>query len=120
VDDRIEEGREDPEAGREGEAQLALRLSERTRKHRRGRMRRSWYVDEAFSNVQGRWTHLYRAVEREGNLVDVPLREERDKATAEACFRSARTVTGSLPARVTQKVMFMIWAETFTTSLGYS
>jgi len=34
-------------------------------------------------------------------LVDVFLSETRDKAAAEALFRSARTVTGSVPERVT-------------------
>jgi transposase-like protein len=51
--------------------------------------------------VKGRWTYLYRAIDREGHLVEVLLSEKRDKAAAEECFRSARTVTGSLPDRVT-------------------
>jgi transposase-like protein len=51
--------------------------------------------------VKGRWTNLYRAIDRDGNLVDVLLSEKRDKAAAERFFRSARTVTGSVPARVT-------------------
>jgi putative transposase len=33
--------------------------------------------------------------------VDVLLSEKRDKAAAQAFFRSARTVTGQIPARVT-------------------
>src|SRR5262245_27553306 len=40
-------------------------------------------------------------MERGGNLVDVLLSEKRDKAAAEAFFRSARTVTGRVPERVT-------------------
>lgn len=51
--------------------------------------------------MKGRWTYLYRAIDRDGNLVDVLLREKRDEAAAEAFFRSARTVTGSIPERVT-------------------
>jgi putative transposase len=58
-------------------------------------------VDETFIKVKGRWTYLYRAIDREGNLVDVLLSETRDKAAAEAFFRSARTVTGRVPERVT-------------------
>jgi putative transposase len=38
---------------------------------------------------------------RDGNLVDVRLSEKRDKAAAQAFFRSARTVTGRVPERVT-------------------
>jgi putative transposase len=89
------------EAVREWEAQLAPLLSEMLRKHRRGRIGPSWYTDETYIKVKGRWTYLYRAIDRDGNLVDVLLSETRDKAAAEAFFRSARTVTGRVPERVT-------------------
>jgi putative transposase len=89
------------EAVREWEAQLALLLSETLRTHRRGRIGCSWDVDETFIKVKGRLVYLYQAIDRDGNLVDVLLREKRDKATAEAFFRSARTVTGHIPERVT-------------------
>ena len=89
------------EAVREWEAQLAPLLSETLRKHRRGRIGRSWYVDETFIKVKGRLVYLYRAIDRDGNLVDVLLSEKRDKAAAQAFFRSARTVTGRVPERVT-------------------
>ena len=52
------------EAVREWEAQLAPLLSETLRKHRRGRIGRSWYVDETYIKVKGRWTYLYRAILR--------------------------------------------------------
>jgi transposase-like protein len=89
------------EAVREGEAQLAPLLSEMLRKHRRGRIGRRWYVDATYIKVKGRWTSLYRAMEREGNLVDVLLSEKRDRVAAEAFFRSVRTDTGSVATRGT-------------------
>src|SRR3954447_16376763 len=89
------------EAVREWEAHLAPLLSEMLRKHRRGRIGRSWYVDETYIKVKGRWTYLYRGIDREGNLVDVFLSETRDRAAADAFFRSARTVTEVIPERVT-------------------
>jgi putative transposase len=58
-------------------------------------------VDETFLKVKGRLVYLYRAIDRAGNLVDVVLSVKRDKAAAEAFFRSARSVTGSVPERVT-------------------
>lgn len=88
------------EAVRGWEAHLAPLLSEMLRKHRRRRSGPSWYTDETYIKVKGRWTYLYRAIDRDGNLVDVLLSEKRDKA-AEAFFRSARTVTGSVPEHVT-------------------
>ena len=89
------------EAVRGWEAQLAPLLSETLRKHRRGRIGPSWYADETYIKVKGRWMYLYRAIDRDGNLVDVLLSETRDMAAAEAFFRSARTVTGRVPERVT-------------------
>ena len=51
--------------------------------------------------MKGRWVSLYRAIDRDGNLVDVFLSEKRERAAAEACFRSARTVTHGVPDWVT-------------------
>ena len=54
-----------------------------------------------YLKVKGRLVYLYRAMDRDGNLVDVLLSEKRDKAAAQAFFRSARTITDSVPERVT-------------------
>jgi putative transposase len=51
--------------------------------------------------VRGRWCHLYRAIDRGGNLVDTMLSEQRDMAAAQAFFRSAKAATGIIPDRVT-------------------
>ena len=77
------------EAVRDWEAKLAPLLSETLRKKRSGAAGDSWYVDETYVKVQGEWHYLYRAIDRDGNLVDVRLSETRDLAAAEAFFRSA-------------------------------
>jgi transposase-like protein len=51
--------------------------------------------------VQGRWCYLYRAIDQNGNLVDVMLSEHRDVAVAKAFFHSAKAATGVTPGRVT-------------------
>ena len=51
--------------------------------------------------MHARWKYLYRAIDRDGALVDVMLSEHRDLAAAKAFFRSAKTVTGVTPDRVT-------------------
>jgi putative transposase len=89
------------EAVRDWEAKLSPALAEELRRHRRRHIGRSWYVDETYIKVHGHWHYLYRAIDRDGALVDVVLSEHRDLAAAKAFFRSARTVTGVVPDRVT-------------------
>src|ERR687886_1436415 len=89
------------EAVRDWEAKLTPALAETLRRRRRGKVGRSWFVDETYLKVQGRWVYLYRAIDRSGALVDVMLSDTRDMAAAKAFFRSAKTVTGLTPARVT-------------------
>jgi putative transposase len=72
---------------------------------RRRGMRRgsavSWHVDETYLKVRGQWPYLYRAVDRDGNLIDAMLSEHRDMKAAQAFFRSAKATTGFRPDRVT-------------------
>ncbi len=89
------------EAVREWEAKLAPLMAEQLRTRRGGVVGESWYVDETYIKVDGRWCYLYRAIDRNGHLVDVRLSETRDLAPAKAFFRSARAVTDVVPDRVT-------------------
>jgi transposase-like protein len=89
------------EAVRDWEAKLTPSLVDDLRRRRKGRIGKSWYVDETYIKVNGRWCYLYRAIDRSGVLVDVRLSETRDMEAAEAFFRSAKEVTGTVPARVT-------------------
>ena len=84
------------EAVREWEAKLSPILSDELRQRRgRRRLAPSWYVDETYIKVRGRWCYLYRAIDRDGALVDVMLSERRDLTAAKTFFRSAKTVTGA-------------------------
>jgi len=76
-------------------------MFETLRKRRYGTVGASWYVDETYVRVDGRWQDLYRAIDRDGNLVDVCLSDTRDLAAAEAFFRAAWTSTGVMPHRIT-------------------
>jgi putative transposase len=89
------------EAVRDWENKLAPFLGEILRKRRDGTVGASWYVDETYVRVDGRWQYLYRAIDRDGNLVDVRLSDTRDLAAAEAFFRAAWTGTGVVPHRIT-------------------
>ncbi len=58
-------------------------------------------MDETYLKVRGKWAFLYRAIDRDGNLIDAMLSEHRDMAAAKAFFRSAKATTGLRPDRVT-------------------
>jgi transposase-like protein len=92
------------ETVREWEAKLTPILTAELRQRRRGKGgagRRSWHVDETYLKVRGRWCYLYRAIDRNGDLVDTMLSEHRDMAAAQAFFRSAKSATSMTPDCVT-------------------
>ena len=55
----------------------------------------SWRCDETYIKVNGRWTYLYRAVDKQGRTVDFRLSERRDVAAAKAFFRKAMKHNGT-------------------------
>jgi transposase-like protein len=50
---------------------------------------RSWRMDETYIKVKGRWTYLYRAVDKNGFTVDFLLSEHRNIASANRFFIKA-------------------------------
>jgi len=76
-------------------------VSENLRSKRRGISGRSWYLDETYIKVGGRWRYLYRAIDREGNLLDSMLSEHRDKHAARRFLRRLLDSAGQKPLRMT-------------------
>jgi putative transposase len=89
------------EAVRTWEARFAPLLADQLRGKRYGQAGRSWYVDETYVKVNGQWCYLYRAIDRDGNLVDSMLSQTRDMEAAQRFFQQAQEVAGQLPERVT-------------------
>jgi transposase-like protein len=92
------------DAVRDWEAKLTPVLAGELRRRRHGKGgagRRSWHVDKTYLRVRGRPCFLYRAIDRKGDLIDTMLGEHRDMDAARAFFRSAKSVTGMTPDRVT-------------------
>ena len=77
------------EAVREWEARFTPHLTDHFRAKRRGLAGRSWHVDETYIRVAGKWKYLYRAIDRDGNLVDSLLSEHRDMDAAKRFFKTA-------------------------------
>lgn len=76
-------------------------MVEQLRAMRKGQAGRSWYVDETSVKVHGRWCDLYRAIDRDGNLVDAMLSETCDMDAAKRFLQRASAVVGHRPDRVT-------------------
>lgn len=89
------------EAVRDWEARFAPLITNQLRCRRRGKAGRSWYVDETYVKVGGKWCYLYRAIDRDGNLVDSMLSQKRDMASARRFFMQAKEVVGHKPTKVT-------------------
>ncbi|SFF29748.1 DDE domain-containing protein [Sulfitobacter brevis] len=56
-------------------------------------------MDETYIKVRGKWTYLYRAVDRDGQTLDFMLSERRDLAAARRFFKQAIAANG-VPDRV--------------------
>ena len=79
------------ETVRDWEERFAPIFANDLRAKRKGNVGNVWHVDETYLRVQGRWCYLYRAIDQEGNLVDVRLSETRDMEAAKAFFQRRHT-----------------------------
>ena len=70
------------ETVRDWEARFASLLADQVRRRRQGRVGRCWYVYETYLKVSGRWVYLYRAIDKQGQLIDSMLSPKRDMAAA--------------------------------------
>jgi len=61
------------EAVREWEARFAPLMANKLRAKCKGQADGSWHTDETYIKVGGVWKYLYRAIDRNGNLVDSML-----------------------------------------------
>ncbi len=89
------------EAVRDWEARFTPLVTARLRAKRRGTAGTTWHADETYRRVDGRWCSLDRAIDRDGNLIDALLREQRDMAAARRFFAAALEVAGHAPEQVT-------------------
>ena len=62
---------------------------------------RSWRVDEPYLKIRGKWTYLYRALDRTGNTVDFRLSTRRDVAAVKAFVKKAIKSQGRTPDSIT-------------------
>jgi putative transposase len=66
-------------------------------RRRRPRPGDKWHLDEVFIKIQGVQKYLWRAVDQNGNVLDILVQNRRDKAAARRFFRRLLTTTGQVP-----------------------
>jgi putative transposase len=56
-------------------------------RQRRPRLGDKWHLDEVFLTIHGKRHYLWRAVDQEGNILDILVQRRRDKKAAKKFFR---------------------------------
>ena len=72
----------------------------RTLRRRRGRLGDTWYLDEVFATIQGQRRYLWRAVDQDGDLLDILVQSRRNRRAAIRFFRKVLKGQGRLPNRL--------------------
>ena len=80
-------------------ATFGLEYARRLRS-RRGRQGDTWYLDEVFVRLRGRQQYLWRAVDEDGDVIDILVRPRRNRRAAIRFFRKLLKGQGRTPRRL--------------------
>ena len=69
-------------------------------RRRRGRMGDSWHLDEVFVKIRGQLHYLWRAVDEDGDVIDILVQSRRNRRAAERFFRKLLKGQGREPRRL--------------------
>ena len=69
-------------------------------RRRRGRRGDTWHLDEVFVTIQGRRQYLWRAVDEDGDVLDILVQSHRNRRAAVRFFRTLLKAQGRLPRRL--------------------
>jgi putative transposase len=56
-------------------------------RRRQGRLGDTWHLDELFVTIQGQRQYLWRAIDQDGDVIDILVQPRRDQRAAERFFR---------------------------------
>ena len=56
-------------------------------KRRQERLGDTWHLDEVFVTIQGSRQYLWRAVDQDGDVIDILVQPRRNRRAAECFFR---------------------------------
>ena len=66
-------------------------------KKRQGRLGDTWHIDEVFITIQGWRQYLWRAVDQDGDVIDILVQPRRNQRAAERFFRRLLKGQGGEP-----------------------
>jgi putative transposase len=72
----------------------------RNLKGRQGRLGDTWHLDEVFIRINGQQHYLWRAVDQDGDVIDILVQPRRDQRAAERFFRRLLRGQGKEPFRI--------------------
>jgi transposase, IS6 family len=59
-----------------------------------------WFVDETYVKVNGIWRYVYRAIDQDGQVIDVLVSTHRDADSARRFFQRALSMLKVIPSEV--------------------
>ena len=68
-------------------------------KRRQGRLGDIWHLDEVFIRINGQQQYLWRAVDQDGDVIDILVQPHRNQHAAERFFRRLLSGQGKEPFR---------------------
>jgi putative transposase len=69
----------------------------RSLRRKQGRLGDIWHVDEVFITIRGESHYLWRAVDQDGDVIDILVTKHRDRQAAKRFFRKALKHQGQVP-----------------------
>jgi putative transposase len=69
-------------------------------KRRRGRLGDTWHLDEVFITIRGERYYLWRAVDQDGDVIDILVQRRRDRHAAKRFFRKLLKGQGAAPRKI--------------------
>src|SRR5262249_20860028 len=87
------------EAVRQWSLKFGATFAKRIRR-RQGRLGDAWYLDEMFVAIGGARHYLWRAVDQDGEVLDILVQKQRDKLAAKRFFRKLLKGLQYVPRRL--------------------
>jgi putative transposase len=69
-------------------------------KKKAGRLGDFWYLDEVFVKIQGQQQYLWRAVDQDGDVIDILVQSRRNARAAKRFFRKLLKTQGQGPSHL--------------------